>query len=118
MPLVAGASVVGVLGVAWSEPGRLAGDAEVELVAGWGELVGAVIDRAGRPRGQGWLPGRAERYRALSEQIPAVLYSEVHIPGGAVVYESPQYQQLFGYTVEDAMRPDFWMTLVHPDRDR
>ena len=26
VPLVAGASVVGVLGVAWSEPGRLAGD--------------------------------------------------------------------------------------------
>jgi hypothetical protein len=115
VPLVAGASVVGVLGVAWSEPGRLAGDAEAELVAGWGELVGAVIDRAGRPRGQGWLPGTSERYRALSEQIPAVLYSEVHIPGGAVVYESPQYQQLFGYTVEDAMQPDFWKTLVHPD---
>jgi len=115
VPLVAGASVAGVLGVAWSEPSHLAGDPEAELLAGWGELAGAVIDRAGRPRGQGWLPGTAERYRALSEQIPAVLYSEVHIPGGAVVYESPQYQQLFGYTVEDAMQPDFWKTLVHPD---
>jgi PAS domain S-box-containing protein len=115
VPLVAGASVAGVLGVAWGEPGHLAGDTEAELLAGWGELAGAVIDRAGRPRGQGWLPGTAERYRALSEQIPAVLYSEVHIPGGAVVYESPQYQQLFGYTVEDAMQPDYWKTLVHPD---
>jgi len=115
VPLVAGASVVGVLGVAWSEPGRLAGDAESELLAGWGELAGTVIDRAGRPLGQGWLPGTAERYRTLSEQIPAVLYSEMHTPGGAVVYESPQYQQWFGYTVEDAMQPDFWKTLVHPD---
>ena len=125
-PLVAGGSVVGVLGVAWDEPGRAVGHAESELLRGWGELAGVVIDRpgrpgsadpepAGRPRGQGWLPGAEERYRALSEQIPAVLYSEVHTSGGAVVHESPQYQDLFGYTAEDATQPDFWKTLVHPD---
>jgi PAS domain S-box-containing protein len=120
VPLVAGGSVVGVVGVTWSEPGRVVGQAESELLCGWGELAGVVLARAGRPDagpapGQGWLPGDVERYRALSEQIPAVLYSEVHIPGGAVVYESPQHQQLFGYTVEEATQPDFWKTLVHPD---
>jgi PAS domain S-box-containing protein len=71
--------------------------------------------RPGHLEGQGWLPGDAERYRALSEQIPAVLYSEVHTPGGAVLYESPQYQKLFGYTPEEATQPDFWKSLVHPD---
>jgi PAS domain S-box-containing protein len=120
VPLVAGGSVVGVVGVAWSEPGRVVGQAESELLGGWGELAGVVLARAGRPhagpaQSQGWLPGDVERYRALSEQIPAVLYSEVHIPGGAVVYESPQYQQLFGYTAEEATQPDFWKSLVHPD---
>jgi PAS domain S-box-containing protein len=59
--------------------------------------------------------GRRERYRVLSEQIPAVLYSEVRTPGGAVVYESPQYQKLFGYTPEEATQPDFWQSLVHPE---
>jgi PAS domain S-box-containing protein len=72
-----------------------------------------------RPRGQGWLPGDEERYRALSEQIPAVLYSEVPTPRGAIVYKSPQTQQLLGYTNDETLQPDFWKSVVHPDdRDR
>jgi PAS domain S-box-containing protein len=124
VPMAAGGSVVGLLGVAWSDPERVAGQAESELLRGWGELAAVMVDRArraeaagpgGRAREQGWLPGDVERYRMLSEQIPAVLYSEVHTPGGAVVYESPQHQQLFGYTAEEATQPDFWKSLVHPD---
>jgi PAS domain S-box-containing protein len=122
VPLVAGGSVVGVSGVAWSEPGRVVGHAESELLGGWGELAGVLLDRAGRPdtvgpepRGKGWLPGAEERYRALSEQIPAVLYSEVHTPRGAILHESPQNQQMLGYTTEETVQPDFWMTLIHPD---
>jgi PAS domain S-box-containing protein len=73
---------------------------------------------AERPQGEGWLPGTTGRYRALSERIPAVLYSEVHTPGGSVIYHSPQNQGLLGYTAEEAMQPGFWKTLVHPeDRD-
>jgi PAS domain S-box-containing protein len=64
---------------------------------------------------QGWLPGAEERYRELSEQIPAVLYSEVHTSQGALVYKSPQNVQLLGYTDEETMRPDFWKTVIHPD---
>jgi PAS domain S-box-containing protein len=126
VPLVAGGSVAGVLGVAWSEPGRVVGHAQSELLGGWGELAAVMLDRAGRPdtvgpepsgrpRGKGWLPGAEERYRALSEQIPAVLYSEVHTPRGAILYESPQNQQMLGYTTEETVQPDFWMTLIHPD---
>ena len=68
-----------------------------------------------RVQGQGWLPGTAERYRALSEQVPAVLYSEVDTPGGSVIYHSPQNEGLLGYTSEEAMQPGFWKTLVHPE---
>jgi PAS domain S-box-containing protein len=70
---------------------------------------------AARPQGEGWLPGTAERYRALSEQIPAVLYSEVLTPNGAVIYRSPQNQRLSGYTNEESQRPDFWQSVLHPD---
>jgi PAS domain S-box-containing protein len=126
VPLVAGGSVVGVFGAAWSQPGRVVGQAETELLRGLGELAGVAIDRAGRlaaagpapaarARGQGWLPGAEERYRALSEQIPAVLYSEVHAPGGSVIYHSPQNRGLLGYAPEEAMQPGFWKTLVHPE---
>ena len=112
--------------MAWSEPGRAVGHTGSELLGGWAELAGVMLDRAGRPGtagpepggrppGKGWLPGAEERYRALSERIPAVLYSEVHTPRGAILYESPQNQQLLGYTTEETVQPDFWMTLIHPD---
>jgi PAS domain S-box-containing protein len=122
LPLTADGSVVGVLGMAWSEPGRVAGRAGIEQLRGCAELAGVAIDRAGRLAGagsagpgRGWLPGADERYRALSEQIPAVLYSEPLSPEGTLVYESPQAEQLLGYTHEETLGRDFWKTLVHPD---
>jgi PAS domain S-box-containing protein len=120
VPLVEGGSVVGVVGVAWSEPGRVVDQAESELLRGWGELAGVVLARVGRPdagpaQSQGWLPGDVERYRALSEQIPAVLYSEVHTPEGALIYKSPQSQWLLGYTSDESIRLDFWKSVIHPD---
>jgi PAS domain S-box-containing protein len=126
VPLLAGGSVVGVFGAAWTQPGRVVGQAETELLRGFGELAGVTIDNAGRlaaacpepaerARAEGWLPGAEERYRALSEQVPAVLYSEVHAPGGSVIYHSPQNQGLLGHRPEEAMQPGFWKTLVHPD---
>jgi PAS domain S-box-containing protein len=130
VPLLAGGSVVGVFGVAWSALGGMIGNAETELLRGFGELAGAAIDNARRlaaarrrldeqARSKGWLPGALERYRALSEQIPAVLYSEVHTVGGSLVYKSPQNEDMLGYLPEEAMQPGFWKTMVHPDdRDR
>jgi PAS domain S-box-containing protein len=120
VPLTADGSVVGVLGMAWREPGRVAGKNEIEQLRGCAELAGVAIDRAGRLAagagpGRGWLPGADERYRALSEQIPAVLYSEPLSHEGTLVYESPQSQQLLGYTHEETLRRDFWKTLIHPD---
>jgi PAS domain S-box-containing protein len=126
VPLLGGESVIGVLGVAWSELGRVVGAAETELLRGFAELAGAAIDNAGRlaaarrelasqAQAQGWLPGADERYRALSEQIPAVLYSEVHAVGGSFVYKSPQNEDMLGYSSEEAMQPGFWKTLLHPD---
>jgi PAS domain S-box-containing protein len=122
VPLTADGSVTGVLGMAWGEPGRVAGRAEIEQLRGGAELAGVAIDRARRLAaagpagpGRGWLPGTDERYRALSEQIPAVLYSEPLSPEGTLVYESPQSQQLLGYTQEETLRRDFWKSLIHPD---
>ncbi len=126
VPLLAGGSVVGVIGVAWNELGAVVDTAETELLRGFGELAGAAIDNVGRQaaarselaeqaRPKGWLPGAMERYQALSEQIPAVLYSEVDAVGGSFVYKSPQNEDMLGYSSEQAMQPGFWKTLVHPD---
>ncbi|HTF59509.1 MAG TPA: PAS domain-containing protein, partial [Actinomycetes bacterium] len=36
-------------------------------------------------------------------------------PDRAVIHESPQYQELFGYKAEEIAQPDFWKTLIHPE---
>jgi GAF domain len=59
VPLAAGRSVVAVLGVAWSDPGRVVDRAETELLGRCAELAGVAIDRAGRLAGDPRPGGRA-----------------------------------------------------------
>ena len=106
VPLVADGSVVGVLGMAWSEPGRVVGKAEIEQLRGCAELAGVAIDRAGRLAAVSGRPGRAGGLAARGRRaLPGTVRAD---PGGAVlggaqpdgalVYESPQGRQLLGYT--------------------
>jgi PAS domain S-box-containing protein len=129
VPLLSDGAVVGVLVVAFGGPGRSFGRADVERLRGAGELAGVAIDRAGRldaaslaereARAGSWLPEPEARYRALFEQIPAVVYSEVDAIGGSYIYQSPQVEAMIGYTPEEAMQPSRWKSWLHPDdRDR
>jgi PAS domain S-box-containing protein len=60
------------------------------------------------------------RYRALVEQIPAVVYVENNDDVASATYVSPYYEKMLGYTAEERLAdPDMWTRLVHPDdRDR
>jgi len=53
----------------------------------------------------------------LIELLPSVTYvMEPEAAGGALVYVSPQAEELFGYPVELwTSDPDFWHSVVHPD---
>jgi PAS domain S-box-containing protein len=117
LPLVAGGDVVGVLGVASSKPGRVFDDAEIERLRGFAELARAAIDNAERhaaaQRELAPLARSEARYRTAFEQLPALIYTEV--PGGGWVHESPRVEEIFGYTPEEAGRPGFWKTVIHPD---
>jgi PAS domain S-box-containing protein len=128
VPLLSDGAVVGVLVVAFGEPGRSFGRADVERLRGVGELAGIAIDHAGRldaaglaereARAGSWLPEPEARYRALFEQIPAVVYSEIDAIGGSYIYQSPQIEEMLGYTPEEAMQPSRWKSWLHPeDRD-
>jgi two-component system, sensor histidine kinase and response regulator len=56
------------------------------------------------------------RYRALVEQIPAVVYVDRPEPLSASDYISPRIEALLGYTQEEWLTtPDWWLTYVHPD---
>jgi PAS domain S-box-containing protein len=125
VPLLSDGAVVGVLVVACGEPGRSFGRADLERLRGVGELAGVAIDHAGRLDAASladraawpgsWLPEPEARYRALFEQIPAVVYSEVHAIGGSYIYQSPQVVAMIGYTPEEAMQPSRWKSWLHPD---
>lgn len=126
VPLRSHGAVVGVLGVASSKPGRVFGEAEIELLCRFGGLAGVAIDSAVRlAAARGELAERARteerlrrseaRYRTVFEELPALVYTEVHAIGGSWVHESPRVEEIFGYTPEEAGRPGFWKTVVHPD---
>ncbi len=56
------------------------------------------------------------RYRALVEQIPAIVYIDIADETMATSYVSPQIEQLLGITpAEYIADPDLWTKHLHPD---
>lgn len=52
----------------------------------------------------------------LMSTSPAVLYRLVKRDGGFIpTWVSPNIEEIFGYTVPEAMLPDWWTSHVHPD---
>jgi PAS domain S-box-containing protein len=126
LPLRRDGDVIGVLGLATSKPGRVFEQPEVQQLAGFAELAAAALDNtrrlaaahrelADQARTQQRLRRSQARYRELFQQLPAVVYLEVHAFGGSWVYESPRVKDLLGYTPEESGRPGFWKTRLHPD---
>ncbi len=66
------------------------------------------------------LPNMEERYRALVEQIPAVVFMAYLDEGIGEAYVSPQIEAVLGYTQEEWLQdPVRWYRQVHPDdKDR
>ena len=129
LPLRRGGDVTGVLGVATSKP-RVFHQPEIEQLGGFADLAAAALDSTGRlgaarrelaeqVRIEQRLRRSQARYREMFQQLPAIVYLEVHAFGGSWVYESPRVEDVFGYSPEEAGRPGFWKTVLHPeDRER
>jgi PAS domain S-box-containing protein len=109
---------------------------EARVLRLWAESIAdgddrIVVVRASDDAGRGAAGARyyelreAEvRYRALVEQIPAIIYTEIedeasHI-GNRDVYISPQAESILGYSpFEWQADPELWIRAMHPDdRDR
>jgi len=57
-----------------------------------------------------------ERYRALVEQVPAIIYTDSAKEIAHTLYISPQLKTFTGYTPEEWVAdPDLWARLLHPD---
>jgi PAS domain S-box-containing protein len=119
VPVRSHATVVGVLGVASRQPGRIFGEAEIKLLCRFADLAGVAIHNAGRlaaaRRELAELARSEARYRTAFEEVPTIIYSEVHAVGGSWVYESHQVQDILGYPPEESGQPGFWKKILHPD---
>jgi PAS domain S-box-containing protein len=77
---------------------------------------GVMMDVTERKHAEEQLRQAEERYRALIEHIPAVVYRESPEGDPAKFYISPQVHDFFGYAPEEwTWTPDFWRSRIHPD---
>jgi diguanylate cyclase (GGDEF)-like protein/PAS domain S-box-containing protein len=75
------------------------------------DVVRADLDRA-----EGELREVQDRYRALVEQIPAIVYIDVADESMVTTYVSPQIEDLLGITPREYIDdPDLWTRHLHPD---
>ena len=58
-----------------------------------------------------------ERYRALVEHLPGIVYLDAPDEGASAIYVSPQAESILGYSTEEWLRsPEFFVRqVVHPD---
>ncbi len=83
-----------------------------------GRAAGQIVvrDISRRKEAEEQLRSAEERYRALVEHIPAVVYVETREGDPESFYISPQVEAVFGYPAEDwRWTTDFWIDHVHPD---
>jgi PAS domain S-box-containing protein len=80
-----------------------------------------MTDRTDRPEGAGpWMERLQHtdeaRYRALVENLPAVIYQVAPDDDRRTMYVSPHVETALGYTRDEWLgQPDIWMELLHPD---
>jgi PAS domain S-box-containing protein len=130
LPLRRDGEVIGVLAVATSKPGRVFHQPEIQQLGGFADLAATALDNTRRlaaahqelaeqAQTQQRLRQSQARYREMFQQLPAVVYLEVHALGGSWVYDSPRVKDLLGYTPQESGQPGFWKTRLHPeDRER
>jgi len=78
------------------------------------ELVSSVRD--GLERVDAELRDAHAKYRALVEQIPAIVYIDLVDESMSTAYVSPQIEQILGVTPQQYQEDaDLWYKLLHPD---
>jgi PAS domain S-box-containing protein len=83
-------------------------------------FVGTVQDVTEHRRAQQALEASEQRYRALVEQVPAIVYTAGLGPEGSWDFVSPQVERMLGYSMLDwTENAALWMATIHPeDRER
>jgi PAS domain S-box-containing protein len=77
---------------------------------------GVVEDLTAEKRSEEDVRASESRYRALVEQVPAVVYEMDPDDERRTLYVSPQVEQVLGYSRAEWLdQPDIWIELLHAD---
>jgi PAS domain S-box-containing protein len=85
-------------------------------IAGRELVLGIDRDISERKQAEEALRTAEAKYRALVEQIPAVIYTAAIDDHSSTHYVSPQIESILGFTPEEWLaEPNLWLDLAHPD---
>jgi PAS domain S-box-containing protein len=126
VPMLSDGQVIGVIGVATSEPDRVFSDDEVNRLSRFAELAAIALEStrmyaatqqelAERATTEERLRQAEARYRALVEQIPAMVYSEEFQLGGVRMYVNRYSEKMFGFDPEETSIGTSRKAQLHPD---
>jgi PAS domain S-box-containing protein len=89
----------------------------IPLEEGGGRVSqGVIYDITPQKQQEEQLRDAEERYRAIVEHVPSVIYLDKVGPPMASLYVSPVIEQMMGVTSEEWLAdPDLWLDLTHPD---
>jgi len=128
VPMLFGGQLIGVLGVYDSSEMKCKftqADAHIlELFAGQAASLvhdarlvqGLQSELTTRKQVEDSLREAEAHYRALVEQIPAIVYSDSAEQIGHTIYVSPQIKTMLGFDPEEwSVNNDLWNKAIHPD---
>ena len=127
VPLRSRTEVVGVLGIAYGEPGRGFDSADIALLSRFAHLASLALESARlytsakeelaeRRRAESAVREAELRYRTLVEHLPLVTYISPVDKTVGNLYVSPQVEELLGYPTEEWVKnPNLLSEAVHPD---
>jgi hypothetical protein len=79
-------------------------------------ILGVSRDVTQRKQTEEALHAAEAKYRALVEQIPAIIYTAEINEQSSTLYVSPQIESILGFTPEEWMAdPDLWLKQLYPD---
>ena len=77
---------------------------------------GVIYDITPQKQQEEQLRDAEERYRAIVEHVPSVIYLDKVGPPMESLYVSPMIEQMMGVTSEEWLAdPELWLELTHPD---
>jgi PAS domain S-box-containing protein len=81
----------------------------------WSKVLISVSEITERKRAEEALRAAEAKYRTLVEQLPLVTYA-LDLKSGAVIYVSPQIEELLGYPAAKWLSENQnWYSVLHPD---